>query len=102
MMVMFATTCDKCKARSEEYTMHPECRSCGEDVCRACLIPELIEDKEDGSRVTGVCKECGMLCPQCHGAKIITVAWGGSPDKVEDIYCEMCEGDGWLMNRGNE
>jgi hypothetical protein len=32
-MVRFATLCDVCEARSEEYTAFPWCRECGDDVC---------------------------------------------------------------------
>ena len=32
-MVRFATKCDWCGKRSEEYTSWPHCRECGLDLC---------------------------------------------------------------------
>jgi hypothetical protein len=53
-IVMFATLCDNCGARSSEYTSWPECRVCGKDVCDSC---RRIESDDDESNRT-VCKAC--------------------------------------------
>lgn len=55
--VRFATKCDKCGRRSEEYTAWPECRECGEHICKACdVAPERSEDE----RHLTLCKTCGV------------------------------------------
>lgn len=63
MMVRFATTCDvgkraayPCKARSEEYTGWPTCRTCFADVCPRHAAPGTLQ--EDEGRNTVVCVEC--------------------------------------------
>jgi hypothetical protein len=59
MMVRFATLCDTCQARSEEYTCWPTCRECDQHVCE--------RHQAEGSVVTGdgdgpdTC-----LCLDCH------------------------------------
>lgn len=56
MMVRFATTCDRCGTRSEEYTAWPTCRECMDHVCPACqLAGSLIEN--DG-RARALCVGC--------------------------------------------
>lgn len=63
--VRFATTCDRCGARSEEYTAWPSCRVCQSDTCPACARDgsEQSEDCRygeygDGERETVICREC--------------------------------------------
>lgn len=54
-MVRFATLCDKCKWKSEEYTSWPSCKDCLEDICPYCDIPEARTEDERGQTL---CKEC--------------------------------------------
>jgi len=35
-IVRFATLCDRCGSRSEEYTAWAICRECSDDVCPNC------------------------------------------------------------------
>jgi hypothetical protein len=56
MMVRFATLCDRCKARSDEYTSWPHCRECGEDRCPGCYVPGTL--REDDGRNTVLCEPC--------------------------------------------
>ncbi len=58
MMVRFATTCDRCKARSDEYTAWPSCRECGDDICPGCAVDGTLDygDGERGDRV--LCRQC--------------------------------------------
>jgi hypothetical protein len=58
-MVRFATLCDKCGKRSEEYTAWPTCKDCGDDVCTECDIDS--ERTEDERNAT--------LCPDCRMAR---------------------------------
>jgi hypothetical protein len=60
MMVRFATLCDECEARSEEYTAWPTCRDCQRDICPACAAPGSVEDEEHerGVRQTCLCADC--------------------------------------------
>lgn len=54
MIVRFASICDKCEARSQEYSSWPRCRECDEDTCSACEVQGQADD-ESG---TTWCKEC--------------------------------------------
>jgi hypothetical protein len=54
-MVRFATTCDHCGKRSEEYTAWPSCRNCLSDTCSACDVPT--ERSEDECNYTQ-CRIC--------------------------------------------
>lgn len=45
-MVKFATRCDRCGRRSEEYTTWPSCRECQQDVCSTCASPGSLQDHE--------------------------------------------------------
>lgn len=58
MMVRFATTCDRCEARSEEYTAWPSCRECLADICYDCAEHgSLLEaDLDQPEKVT--CRQC--------------------------------------------
>jgi Zn-finger nucleic acid-binding protein len=53
-MVRFATICDSCGQRSEEYTHWLECKECGLDVCPRCRET----DFDDDERGKSLCKEC--------------------------------------------
>ena len=53
-LVRFATVCDVCHKRGEEYAAFPWCRECGRDVCADCRSTDW-DDPENG---TGICKEC--------------------------------------------
>lgn len=48
-MVCFATKCDQCGQRSEEYTAWPSCSNCQDDICPACMAPGTL-DPGDGER----------------------------------------------------
>jgi primosomal protein N' len=52
--VRFASICDDCGSRSDEYVAFPICRVCGDDVCTHCGI-ESMRDDETG-RTT--CHKC--------------------------------------------
>lgn len=54
-MVRFATLCDKCGARSEEYTSWPSCKDCQTHVCPDCDIDS--ERTEDENHKT-LCLRC--------------------------------------------
>lgn len=45
-MVRFATLCDRCKSRSEEYTAWPECKICMEHICPNCDLEHQRVDNE--------------------------------------------------------
>jgi hypothetical protein len=60
-MVRFATKCDKCGRRSEEYTSWPSCKDCGEDICPDCDIDS--ERTEDESNKT-LCLDCRIARAQ--------------------------------------
>lgn len=59
-MIKFATLCDKCEARSEEYTTWPTCRECMDDVCPKCSS----EPTED-ERHQALCHECKEWLKRC-------------------------------------
>jgi hypothetical protein len=56
-MVRFATLCDQCDSRSEEYFAYPTCRDCQDDICPACMVPGT-HDPEFG---VCMCKRCEAL-----------------------------------------
>lgn len=60
MMVKFATTCDRCGARSPEYDVWPSCAECGEDLCPRC---SKIEDEI----CCGECPVKHQICERCQG-----------------------------------
>ena len=55
MMVRFATLCDKCKRRSEEYTSWPTCAECLDDVCDQCDVPS---ERTEDERGETLCQGC--------------------------------------------
>ena len=59
MMVRFATKCDTCGARSEEYTAWPTCRECDNDACPDCSEPGTMI--EDDGRQTVICRSCSNI-----------------------------------------
>lgn len=61
MMVRFATICDACKARSEEYTSWPSCRECGDHLCHACLVPGTLTEADLDQPETCLCKSCHAM-----------------------------------------
>lgn len=52
--VPFATVCESCHKRGEEYQAFPICRECGKHVCGTCRSLDW-DDPEHG---TGVCNDC--------------------------------------------
>lgn len=54
--VRFASICDKCGAKSEEYSCFPSCNECLEDTCWECC------QESDDESLRCVCKECWKLC----------------------------------------
>ena len=61
MMVMFATTCDACGVRSEEYTGWPTCRECQEDFCPAHQAPGTFVDADVDQPETCLCVACNEV-----------------------------------------
>ncbi len=55
MLIRFATLCDKCDKRSEEYTAFPTCEHCMDDVCPDCYVPNSFTNDE---RNQAVCNDC--------------------------------------------
>lgn len=60
MMVRFATLCDICHKRSEEFTSWPSCESCGSDVCPACTS-RVTREADEGRLAEVECCECAGL-----------------------------------------
>jgi hypothetical protein len=80
MMVRFATKCDRCGARSEEYTAWPHCEFCGEDLCLACeakghcdVTPALVFHGK------------GCECDGCDANRIRKQALA-----VVELRCQVC------------
>jgi hypothetical protein len=46
VMVRFATKCDRCGKRSEEYTSWPSCRECLNDTCPDCTHPGTLQEHD--------------------------------------------------------
>ncbi len=59
-MVRFASLCDKCGVRSEEYSAFPMCRECDDHTCPNCEAPEMRDDE----RGTTECIACNSVGPQ--------------------------------------
>lgn len=60
-MVRFATTCDRCTARSEEYTAWPSCRECLDDICDACAQAGTLHEGDGEGPDTVLCAACAAL-----------------------------------------
>ena len=58
-MVRFATTCDVCRERSEEYAKWPSCVECGDDVCPKHMEEESL-DEETNECLCIACAEEAM------------------------------------------
>jgi len=54
-MVMFATLCDRCKKRSEEYTEWPSCKDCEEHICPDC---DIATERTEDERHKTLCVDC--------------------------------------------
>jgi hypothetical protein len=59
-MVRFATLCDCCGARSEEYSAWPECAECMEDLCPNCYVPGSLSEGEGERRDRVMCHTCSV------------------------------------------
>lgn len=59
-MVRFATICDRCGARSEEYTAFAMCRECLDDICPNCT-QRGSESGGDGEPDYGLCFRCDLV-----------------------------------------
>ena len=57
-MVRFATTCDKCGKRSNEYEAWPSCRECGNHICPACSQPNSLKTGDGDGPDTALCHGC--------------------------------------------
>lgn len=57
-MVRFATTCDTCGTRSEEYTAWPTCEICLNHICAACYVWDSYVSGEGEGPDMCVCKKC--------------------------------------------
>lgn len=63
-MVRFATACNLCGKRSEEYTAWPTCRDCDAHVCPDCAAPD--------SPVTGDGeRQDAVTCVPCAQAVVL-------------------------------
>lgn len=54
-MVKFATLCDKCARRSEEYSSWPLCIGCLEHICSDCDCPS---ERTEDERNETLCQGC--------------------------------------------
>lgn len=57
-LVRFASLCDKCAVRSEEYTAWPTCRECGDHVCPRCYEVWTYTSSDGDGPDTCLCKRC--------------------------------------------
>lgn len=58
MMVRFASTCDRCQARSDEYTAWPHCTACMDDICYGCAVPGTLTEADLECPETVLCRAC--------------------------------------------
>ena len=58
MMVRFATLCDRCQKRAEEYTAWPSCRECSLDICYACDMSGHRHNADVDKPETTLCRAC--------------------------------------------
>ena len=78
MMVRFATTCDTCNVRSEEYTAWPECPDCGKHSCPAHQIGKTVEGDGDVDAPVSdkaFCADCGVKCETCGDRGVALEDW---------------------------
>lgn len=59
-LVRFATTCDKCGERSQEYTTWPDCVECGDDLCPKCQVPGSLKEGDGERPDKAMCNECAV------------------------------------------
>ena len=85
-IVRFATLCDKCKKRSEEYSSWPTCLECGDDVCTTCQVPGSATEDE---RHQALCKACDSELKECVdcGHELLGAPCG----KYGHVCCPTCE-----------
>lgn len=57
--VRFATLCDVCGKRSEEYARFPRCIDCGDDICPNCTVS--VAFGGDPDKEAAVCPACDTL-----------------------------------------
>ncbi len=86
-MVMFASRCDNCGARSEEYTEWPRCRCCENHICPACRVrgSEQDEDRETGGGEDGPAVSYEVQTVWCQHCLESGEAERGA------LYLEQCE-----------
>jgi hypothetical protein len=79
-IVRFTTTCDikpqgaaqPCGKRAEEYSSHPSCRYCGDDVCPEHTRPNTLTEADLDSPAKCVCVEC---CPEEPNQLMPSESW---------------------------
>lgn len=57
-LVRFATICDRCGKRSEEYTCFKSCTECADDICPDCTTDVSYGNDPD---------KLGTICDVCMG-----------------------------------
>ena len=57
-MVRFATLCDRCQRRSEEYTAWPTCKECLEHICDRCDVASARTEDEHNETLCRNCQPC--------------------------------------------
>lgn len=60
-IVRFATLCDHCGRRSEEYSSWPSCRECLEDVCPSCSTNPSEDENNWASCFRCIAESCGVM-----------------------------------------
>jgi hypothetical protein len=79
-IVRFATLCDHCGAKSNEYVAWPSCCECLEDVCPACYVADSL--LEESNRV---------LCATCVGLSRRMSEHCASCGKTAEVrHCGFC------------
>ncbi len=72
MIVRYASLCDICGKRSEEYTHWPNCRECDRDICPGCVLPgsvqEVDRDWEGEEGIEAIHYET-VMCVACQRAE---------------------------------
>lgn len=58
MRIMFATICDHCGFKTEEYGYLPSCRDCQDDICPTCAAPNTTTDDDLDDPATYECRSC--------------------------------------------
>ena len=94
-MTRFATTCDVCQERSEEYSKWPSCEECGDDVCpkhmeegsldeetNECLCLACAEELSEEAEATRLAMLDGAAMVEAFG-KVVEVI--NAPE-----YCSHC------------